>query len=244
MAIDFSQVKSLTIPEGSVKQITDSQGNILWKEQSARTLVSIAVSGYTSSINRGTTWVFDGVVIATYDDSSTANVTSACTFQGPGAPAGTYACYAYYTEGGVSVTSPAFYITVNKTWSTLWSGSQKIGYGGDTSSEKLFTTRSYNSSLKLRITFNSMSTWVPSGDDSSTSFVPSNKTSPVTVSSFSANLTTLVSVYCSNTSRSKTYQAAILYDKTNGKIYGKTTNSGNSQYARASVVITKVEAYY
>ena len=55
MAIDFSQVKSLTIPEGSVKQITDSQGNILWKEPSARTLVSIAVSGYTSSINRGQT---------------------------------------------------------------------------------------------------------------------------------------------------------------------------------------------
>jgi len=32
MAIDFSQVKTITIPEGSVKQITDSQGNILWKQ--------------------------------------------------------------------------------------------------------------------------------------------------------------------------------------------------------------------
>lgn len=32
MAIDFSQVKTITIPEGSVKQITDSQGNILWKK--------------------------------------------------------------------------------------------------------------------------------------------------------------------------------------------------------------------
>lgn len=35
MAIDFSQVKTITIPEGSVKKITDSAGNILWKEKSA-----------------------------------------------------------------------------------------------------------------------------------------------------------------------------------------------------------------
>lgn len=33
MAIDFSQVKTITIPEGSVTKITDSNGNILWKAQ-------------------------------------------------------------------------------------------------------------------------------------------------------------------------------------------------------------------
>lgn len=32
MAIDFSQVKTITIPEGSVTKITDSNGNILWKK--------------------------------------------------------------------------------------------------------------------------------------------------------------------------------------------------------------------
>ena len=32
MAINFSQVKTITITEGSVKKITDSTGNILWKE--------------------------------------------------------------------------------------------------------------------------------------------------------------------------------------------------------------------
>ena len=31
MAIDFSQVKAINIPEGSVTKITDSTGNILWK---------------------------------------------------------------------------------------------------------------------------------------------------------------------------------------------------------------------
>ena len=31
MAIDFSQVKAINIPEGSVKKITDSNGNTLWQ---------------------------------------------------------------------------------------------------------------------------------------------------------------------------------------------------------------------
>ena len=31
MAIDFSQVKTITIPEGSVTKITDSAGVVLWK---------------------------------------------------------------------------------------------------------------------------------------------------------------------------------------------------------------------
>ena len=35
MAIDFSKVKTITIPEGSVKKITDSNGSVLWKEKSA-----------------------------------------------------------------------------------------------------------------------------------------------------------------------------------------------------------------
>ena len=33
MAIDFSQVKSLTIPEGEVTKITDSSGNVLWQKK-------------------------------------------------------------------------------------------------------------------------------------------------------------------------------------------------------------------
>ena len=31
MAIDFSQVKAITIPEGSVTKITDSAGAVLWQ---------------------------------------------------------------------------------------------------------------------------------------------------------------------------------------------------------------------
>ena len=35
MAIDFSQVKTITIPEGSVKKITDSTGVVLWANETA-----------------------------------------------------------------------------------------------------------------------------------------------------------------------------------------------------------------
>ena len=35
MPIDFSQVKTITIPEGSVNKITDSTGVVLWKENLA-----------------------------------------------------------------------------------------------------------------------------------------------------------------------------------------------------------------
>lgn len=38
MAIDFSQVKTITIPEGSVTKITDSSGNILWQSASWHTV--------------------------------------------------------------------------------------------------------------------------------------------------------------------------------------------------------------
>lgn len=38
MAINFSQVKTITIPEGSVTKITDSTGNILWQSGSWHTI--------------------------------------------------------------------------------------------------------------------------------------------------------------------------------------------------------------
>ena len=35
MAIDFSQVKTITIPEGEVTKITDANGKVLWQKQPA-----------------------------------------------------------------------------------------------------------------------------------------------------------------------------------------------------------------
>lgn len=51
MAIDFSQVKTITIPEGSVKKITDSNGNTLWQGTGWHTVwegnQKIGYGGYT-----------------------------------------------------------------------------------------------------------------------------------------------------------------------------------------------------
>ena len=48
MAIDFSKVKTITIPEGSVKKIIDSTGAVLWGSETAfpyRRLEYIKFSG-------------------------------------------------------------------------------------------------------------------------------------------------------------------------------------------------------
>ena len=48
MPIDFSQVKTITIPEGSVNKITDSAGTVLWANETAfpyRRLEYIKFSG-------------------------------------------------------------------------------------------------------------------------------------------------------------------------------------------------------
>ena len=43
-------------------------------------LQSIAASGYTTEVNKGESYTFDGVVMATFDVGSAVDVTSACTF--------------------------------------------------------------------------------------------------------------------------------------------------------------------
>ena len=44
MAIDFSQVKTLTIPEGEVTKITDSSGNVLWQGAGWHTIFEGSIS--------------------------------------------------------------------------------------------------------------------------------------------------------------------------------------------------------
>ena len=165
MAIDFSQVKAINIPEGSVKKITDSNGAVLWEEKSAG-------------------------------------------------------------------------------WHTVWDGSQKIGYGGWTGSEYLFATVPYSNELKIRVSFSSLYTWMSSGDDGYYSYVPTNEKSPATYTSFSVNATTLVLASIKNSTKDTTYRAVLQYNKKTGKIYGRTYDNNSGEYARAYIVITKIEAYY
>ena len=164
MAIDFSQVKTITIPEGSVTKITDSNGAVLWKEQSTG-------------------------------------------------------------------------------WHTVWEGNQKIGYGGWTGSEYLFATEPYSETLKIRVSFSSLYTWMSSGDEGYSNNAPVNGKSPVTYTSFSVNATTLVLAYIKNSTKDTSYSAILQYNKKTGKIYGRTYDNNSSENARAYIVITKIEVY-
>ena len=166
MAIDFSQVKTITIPEGSVNKITDSAGNILWKAKTAE-------------------------------------------------------------------------------WHTVWSGMQKIGYEGWTGKEYLFATEPYSETLQIRVSFGVLYTWKNSGDDGYYQYVPDNRSSPVTYTSATINVNqkTLVHASINNTTRNASYSATLSYDKRNGKIYGHTYERNSGGYARAYIVITKIEVY-
>ena len=164
MAIDFSQVKTITIPEGSVKKITDSNGNILWKEQSAG-------------------------------------------------------------------------------WHTVWSGIQKIGYEGWTGSEYLFATEPFSDTLQIRVTFGLFYTWKPDGDEGYYQHEPNNSPVTYTNASFNVNTKTLVIASITNSTRSVSYRAMLQYDKKTGKIYGRTSGNTSGEYARARIVITKIEVY-
>lgn len=47
MALDFSTVSNLVIPDGKVAYITDADGNVLWENQSGFDLKITSVSGTT-----------------------------------------------------------------------------------------------------------------------------------------------------------------------------------------------------
>lgn len=210
-----------------------------------KTLSSISISGQTTSLNRGASFSFGGTVYANFNNGAVIeDVTSSATFSGYNmSKAGTYTVTVSYTYNGVTKTT-TYSLTVNRAWSTAWSGSKKVGYGG-TTSDFTFTNKSYDNNLKIRITFSGMTTYLPSGDSGSSSFTPSNKTSPTTISSFdSLNLTTLISVSANNTSRSSIYTTTLYYNKSNGNIYSHCSIPTNTSYARSYVTITKVELYY
>lgn len=117
MAIDFSQVKEIVIPEGNVKKI-EINGITVWK-LNTKALLSIAISGATTTFNVGNTWVFGGTVTATYSDGTTADVTADTTFSGYNmSTAGTQTVTATYVESGVTATA-TYNITVYKVLTSI-----------------------------------------------------------------------------------------------------------------------------
>lgn len=212
-------------------------------EKPTPVLDHITLSGQITSLNRGASFSFGGTVTAHYTDGSTSNVTSQTTFSGYNmAKAGNYTVTASYTENAINKTA-TYTLTINKAWSTVWSGSRKIGDGG--SSSFTFGNVAFVTGLKLRSSFSSMSAWTPSsGDEVSVTYLPSNgSTSPYTVTSFSSNFTYLLKASIYNSSRQKSGTAYVGYNKSTGAISG-TYNCSRPDYTRAYITVTKIEAYY
>ena len=120
MAIDFSQVKTITIPEGSVTKI-QINGITVW--ENVPVLVSITISDQITSIDRGSEFVFGGTGTANYSNGSTADVTSYATLSGYDmSNSGTYTVTVSYTENDITVNA-TYELTVNKAWTTTYDNS-------------------------------------------------------------------------------------------------------------------------
>lgn len=113
MAIDFSKVKTITIPEGSVKKITDSQGNILWKEQTGdwHTVWSGSISK-TVSTDYG-----PNVDVWTNNVSGTATFRFTFTMSASGGESGSRTVY-YNGSSKLTTTEPSSPIQQNITYDT------------------------------------------------------------------------------------------------------------------------------
>lgn len=158
MAIDFSQVKALSIPEGNVISIS-SGGVVIWS--AGPRLTSITLSGYNTSLNKDSTFIFGGTVTAHYSDNTTADVTLSTTFTGYDmSTAGEQTVTASYTERGVTVTATYTLTVVAEGWHTIWEGSKTIRNNGGTisgtSNNFAYSASGTGYRPKLRLTFTGM----------------------------------------------------------------------------------------
>ena len=259
MSINMADVKQIinNANNKEVVKIEDGLGNVLWQKQSAKVLQSITLSGQTTSLNRGATFSFGGTVTANYSDGSTADVTADTTFSGYNmSTAGTYTVTASYTEGGTTVTA-TYGLTVNKAYSTIWSGSAwaKRTTSGSNNVFSRSTTSSFytlpTTYTKFRFTFTI--SW-GSVDKSHRAYVANwttvdSLTSPYVIDNprTSAYLTIPLLEIEYNNSGATSYHWKLGIGINKNKALnliasGDTTRSGES--GTTQFTLTKIEAYY
>ncbi len=214
-----------------------------------KVLTKITLSGQTTSLNRGASFSFGGTVTATYNDGTTANVTSSTTFSGYNmSTAGTYTVTASYTYRSVTKTA-TYSLTVNKAWSQIWSGSKTISNSASTTD--ITTLSSLSGTVTLRVTWScSMSGGTGSPTDT---YYNNNGTTTTTTkpsSPFQFNLATGSNrnyiVGCRRVNSSPAGRSAYLaWSSSSKKFY---LQGAESTYGTASVslsmTVTKIERYY
>ena len=229
------------------------------------TLDSISVSGQTTSINRGKAFSFGGTVTAHYANGTTANVTSLTTFSGYDmSTSGTYTVTASYTEKGITKTI-TYSLTVNKVWTTLWSGTKDIyvsiktdgGLDGKTNGMGTIVSKAVHSSKQLKVTYSAtystdaqwptdVSSWVCGiywGNASrATSFGSSPKS--VTISSWGSTILN-VRATSSETGAGSSYWAGFkIATDSSGNITASATHTPSNGRLKIGIKLTKIEEYY
>lgn len=124
MSLDFSDVVSITIPEGSVKGIAIN-GVAVWGTPKILDRIYITF-GTKNNYDVNQTFV-DPIITAYYTDGTSANVSALCTsVGGDTSTVGTKLVTTSYTEGGITKT-----VTYNiyvRSFETIWTGQKNISW--------------------------------------------------------------------------------------------------------------------
>ena len=252
MAINFSQVKALSIPEGNVISIS-SGGVVIWS--AGPRLTSITLSGYNASLNKDSTFIFGGTVTAHYSDNTTADVTLSTTFTGYDmSTAGEQTVTASYTENGITKTATYTLTIVAEAWHTLWEGSKTIRNNAGSISGKSSNFASSASGTgyrpKLRLTFTSMTDSARYYNNNGTT--TTKPSSPLTINQVvDVDNAMILGVYKSYLSSYNSYGVRVTLnagrDSTNNNLKfsldGYTYTDGSYGYD-VKFTLTKIEQYY
>lgn len=212
----------------------------------------IVISGQTSSLNRGSAFTFGGTIIAHYSDGSTSDVTASTTFSGYDmSTSGTYTVVASYSEGEITKTA-SYTLTVNKAWSSLWSGSKKLYWNcayAAPSAVDVYTS-SLTGTVDIRVTFTTSTKNLRNDCTlyyiNNQSWNTSKPSSPVRFSSLNtAADRNLIGIFQRETSNLSEYEGVCLQYLSSSKKFQITPlQSGQIVSGELTLTITKIERYY
>ncbi len=120
------------------------------EEPETKTLVSITISGQTTTYTVGDTFEFDGTVTATYSDGTTATVTPTSVSEPDMDVEGTKDVTVTYTEGGVTKET-TYQINVSAADNTDYSGTYAIVAYRNSESLYYYLTNEQTSSSTVRL---------------------------------------------------------------------------------------------
>lgn len=133
------------------------------EEPETKTLVSITISGQTTTYTVGDTFEFDGTVTATYSDGTTATVTPTSVSEPDMDAEGTKDVTVTYTEGGVTKET-TYQINVSAADNTDYSGTYAIVAYRNSEELYYYLTNEQTSSSTVRLVAKSAGNTRPAED--------------------------------------------------------------------------------